>query len=449
MKRMILNNWTLKLLSVVIAIIVWLIVVNYDNPYQTRTISGIPIEVVNEDVILDNDMTYTVTGNQTATIRVRCPRKVAQNLRAADFKAEADFNNLYSLTNQVPVRITCINNKVIDEEITQITNSMEVELEQVTSQRIDVKAKVSGEPSSGYQVGQVSCSPAFVTVKGTQSMLDQIGSVGVEVNVDGVSQNMTSNAPLQFYNAGGSSLDADVVSALTVSTNNISVEVEILNVKMVNIGYNVTGQDAVAEGYRYSGIEVNPTSVQVSGRKSVLAEVTSLDLPEGELDVTGASEDITKTFDLRELLPEGVTLVDETAYEVTVDLRVEQLQRKIISIPLSEIILENLDENLRIVNEGATLPVTVEGLGADLDELTSDEISATVDLRDKEAGTHTVAAEVEVPSGFNVVGTASIRLELAPPVPSTAPGVPSAAGGGESQPKAAGETGIQNGENQD
>ena len=69
MKTTILNNWSLKLLSVGVAIIIWMIVVNYDNPYTTRTISGIPVDIINEETLTKNNQTYTVNGSQTATIR--------------------------------------------------------------------------------------------------------------------------------------------------------------------------------------------------------------------------------------------------------------------------------------------------------------------------------------------------------------------------------------------
>lgn len=412
MKKKILSNWPLKLLSVVIALVIWVIVVNYDNPYKTKTISGIPIEITNDDVITNQNMTYSVVGTQTATIRVTCRRKVAENLSASDFKAVADFSDLYSATNQIPVTITCTSGKVSSDEITQVTQSLEVELEEIVSQKMTVQVNVTGEATTGYTVGDVTCSPASVTVTAPESFLDQVSYVGVDVSVEDASQNVSATATLHFYSPGGSILDTGDIEGLSVTRTEISVEVEILNVKTVNIGYTVTGQDSVADGYQYSGIEIEPSSVDISGRKSVLAEISSLTLPEGELDVTGASEDITKTFDLRDCLPEGVSLVNEDDYTVTVTLKIEKLSTKTFALDLSALTLENLDSSLTLGSEDVTVNVTVEGLEADLEELTEAELSGTADLSGLAAGYHSVTVDVAVPSGFSVVGTVSVRLQL-------------------------------------
>ncbi|MDD6213376.1 MAG: CdaR family protein [Clostridiales bacterium] len=413
MKEKIRNNWSLKLLSVGIAIIIWLLVVNYDNPYMTRTITGIPIEILNEETITGHDMVYTVSGSQTASVRVRCPRKIAQALKASDFRAEADFNNIYTLTNQVPVTITCTNTRVSSDEITQLTQSLKIELEQIKERKMDVKVNVEGEPAAGYQVGNITCSPAIVSVKAPQSFLDQISYVGVEISVDGIFQTLEQQTTLLFYNAGGGILDYDGVDALKVSTMDIYVEVEILNVKSVGVAYTVTGQDAVASGYQYSGVELSPSTVEVSGRKSALADVVSIQIPDGELDVTGARENIVKTFDLREMLPEGVTLVNEEEYELKVTLKVERLETKSILLNTSDLHIENLDDSLVVDSMDSNVSVRLEGLASDLNELDSGELMGILDLSGLGEGEHTITVGLEVPVGYRVVGTPAVKLVLA------------------------------------
>ena len=412
MKNWIVNNWKLKLLSVGIALVIWVVVVNYDNPYVTRTISNIPIELVNEETLTSHDMVYTVDGTQTATIRVRCPRKVSQKLKASDFKAEADFNNMYTLTNQVPVTITCTNSSVTSDEITQLTQSIQIELEDVLTKKMDVVVNVTGEPDSGYQVGEVTSSPSSVTVRAPQSFLDQISYVGVEVNVDGITQTMSKTLPLQFYNAGGNVMTFDTVQELSVSATDIDVEVEILNVKTVSLDYTVTGQEDVAEGYLYSGIEIDPASVEISGRKSTLADISVLRIPEGELDVSGASQNIVKTFDARELLPDGVSLVDSENYTITVTLKIEKLTTREFSLDTTLIQVENLDEDYDLEFLSDSIEVSIQGLDSDLSALSESELTASIDLEGFFPGTHYANVSLEVPYGFNVIGTPRVRLTI-------------------------------------
>ena len=413
MRKKILNNWSLKLLSVVVAVIAWLVIVNYDNPNTTRLISGIPIDVVGTETLTANNQIYQVVGNQTASVRVRCPRRLAQSLRVADFRATADFSQLYSPTNQIPIVITSTNTRVLDSYITQITQSLEVVIENIVSRQMDVGVNVTGEPMEGYQVGSVTPSPSVVVVRAPESIMDQISRIGISVGVDTLSQDATQHAKLICYNAGGNVMDTTGMDNLKFSSTDIVVAVQIMNVKNVSISAKVSGQEETAKGYRYTGMEISPETVKISGRRYVLEQITSLNLSAGDLDVTGASADVEKIYQLGDLqLPEGVTLVDSQEDAVTVKLNVEKLETETFELELSRVNIRNLDESLFIENEDAKLSVTVEGLASDLAALEASEISGTADLSGLGAGVHNITAEVEVPAGFSVVGTAAMRLQL-------------------------------------
>ena len=47
-KNLILNNFALKILAVLLAVAIWVVIVNIDNPSRTTTISGIQVVLQNE-----------------------------------------------------------------------------------------------------------------------------------------------------------------------------------------------------------------------------------------------------------------------------------------------------------------------------------------------------------------------------------------------------------------
>ena len=434
MRKWILNNFWLKLLSILAAVVTWIVIVNYDNPNTTRVISGIPIDVIGTETLTENNKIYQVVGNQTASVRVRCPRRLAENLRVADFRATADFSRLYSPTNRIPVVITSTNNRVLDSYLTQITQSLEVIIESIESRQMDVNVVTTGDPTEGYQVGAVTPSPSVVIVRAPQSILDQIGHVGVSVSVDTLSQDATQHAKLIYYNAGGNIMDTTGMDNLKASSSDIVVAVQILNVKNVSIAAKVTGQDETAKGYRYTGMEISPQTVKISGRKNVLEDITSLPLSVEDLDVSGASENKEMIYQFSDLqLPDRVSLVASQEETIAVKLKVEKLQTSTFELDLSRIELKNLDDSLIIDNEDAKLSVTVEGLESDLNALEASEISAVADLTGYPAGIHNITAEVSVPQEFDVVGTATIRLQLVDKTTAAQENAP--AEGGEPEPE--------------
>ena len=67
MKDFLTKNIGLKIVSVIVAILVWMIVVNISNP-EIKASKQIQVEVENEDVILNAGKTYEFTGNTMVTV---------------------------------------------------------------------------------------------------------------------------------------------------------------------------------------------------------------------------------------------------------------------------------------------------------------------------------------------------------------------------------------------
>ena len=59
------SNIGLKLLSVVLGFLVWLLVLNIDDSAVTRTIRDIPVNLVNTDAITSQNQLYTITSGDT------------------------------------------------------------------------------------------------------------------------------------------------------------------------------------------------------------------------------------------------------------------------------------------------------------------------------------------------------------------------------------------------
>ena len=102
MKSRLTDNLILKILSVLMAILIWIVVLNINDPSKTRLISGIKVAVENESVITDNNQVYTITEGQLISVKVTGPRTIVDSLKADDFTATADFKDL-SQADSVPI----------------------------------------------------------------------------------------------------------------------------------------------------------------------------------------------------------------------------------------------------------------------------------------------------------------------------------------------------------
>ena len=109
------NNPGLKLLSLLFAVIIWLVVVNVADPDATKTFS-VPVEIINKDIITEMGKVPSVVGDtDIAVFTISGPRSSVDNMTSDDFSATADLSQV-DLSQEgeaklVPIEITAKKNE--------------------------------------------------------------------------------------------------------------------------------------------------------------------------------------------------------------------------------------------------------------------------------------------------------------------------------------------------
>ena len=111
MKKKLGNNLGLKILSFVIAILVWLFVVNVNNPIGTKSFVISDVQLLNEAYI-DADGKMCMQDEQQVPIRVtiKAQRKILDRISVNDIRAVADLQQAVSLNTDpvmVPITVSC------------------------------------------------------------------------------------------------------------------------------------------------------------------------------------------------------------------------------------------------------------------------------------------------------------------------------------------------------
>jgi YbbR domain-containing protein len=156
-RKALLGNLWIKLLSLLIAIGIWLMVTNANNPTRTTLFMNVPISIVNQDAVADIGKVIEAQGSGTVTLRVTEKRSVLEKLSktGSDFYVEADLNNITQM-NTVPLTVTCSNSAVTWDEIEISPPSLKVTLEDKVEQTYAASVSIEGSPASGFAVGSTS-----------------------------------------------------------------------------------------------------------------------------------------------------------------------------------------------------------------------------------------------------------------------------------------------------
>ena len=104
------NNFSLKILAVILAVVLWVVVINIDDPTTSKTYTT-NVVAENTDYITSQNKYYEpLDSSNVVSFRVSAARSVHDELSNADFSATADMENIEydegSGIYRVPVTIT-------------------------------------------------------------------------------------------------------------------------------------------------------------------------------------------------------------------------------------------------------------------------------------------------------------------------------------------------------
>lgn len=408
MKEKLLNNLGLKILSIFVAFFVWLVVMNVSNPLTSGS-KEVPLETVNGQVLTAANRAYEINGKSTVTVNYRVRTRDAYRIKASDFRAYVDLAELYSVTGSVEVKVEILSNKELISEITTKPGVVRVQTEELQSKPFELQTKITGHAAEGYSDGKVELTPATITVEGPVSQVGMISYMGVELNVDGATSDLTGTAKPRFYDANGNEL-SDIGDRITVDTGEISYRVAINKVKSLPLDFEVTG--TVAPGYQYTGVECSSRDVKVTGLKTNLADVNKITIPASELNINRAASDVVVTVDLRDYLPEGVELAESQNPSVEIRLKVEKLVNRTIILMDEEIEQKNPSEDYHYRFIPEKMEVVVQGLSEDLESLNGSDLGASVNLADLGPGMHSAVVEFEPDAAFTIVSSSELQIDV-------------------------------------
>ncbi len=414
MRKKLTNNWVLKLISVCLAISMWLIVINENDPIETRTVTVRNVEYRNEDVVIDSGKTFTVEEleDRGISVSVQVRKMDANKVRGDDFVIVVDLAKMgpYGAV-EIDVEWKNPGTYTIDEStISWRTTTVQVTLEDIIDRNYSVQFITSGDPEESYIIGDVQLSPRTVQITAPASVMERIRSVGIEVNVEGFNSETTGTADLKYYDVSGQELDLASENLedyeFSVSASQIDYTIPLLKTKEVRLAFG-TPQGEVAEGYRFTEIEGANQTVNIAGLRAVLADIDAIEIPSDLLSIDGADENVVVEIDTAQYVPEGVTVEGNSV--VTVTLVVEPLVTQIRQILPEQIRIEDAEEGYSYTIRSSA-SVSIEGLEEDLNALTDDMLDARISVADLEEGTSTVPVSVTVGTGFTLIDVGDVTV---------------------------------------
>ncbi len=407
MKNKIFNNFALKILSVVLAFLSWLIVMNISDYSVTGNIDKIPVTQLNGDALEELDKIYDVVKGDTVDIVVKGRRSVVDSLTADDFIATADLSAM-SITNTVQITVTPKDKELAEElNITIVDNTMQLSLEEKISVQLPITIKVTGSTADKYTVGPTTSTPNIITIEGPENTVSKIKEAVVTIDAGGANESFDAKGEVVLLDAYGEAVKKD---KLLLSTDEVDTNIKIYPTKTVPVEVVTSGD--VPDGYAVKEVLYQPQTVVIAGEKDVLADIATVVID--DISIEGLTESYESTLNIRNYVPDGV-IIAQASDDVVVTVTIEQLFTKIISPEAVNIKLKDRNDQYEYeAIPSDNFSITVTGLKEDLDTIDEESLALTVSCKNMGAATYyDVELSMEEISGvtYEVTGYVNIKVK--------------------------------------
>ncbi|MBQ9991285.1 MAG: hypothetical protein IJP31_10170 [Lachnospiraceae bacterium] len=419
MKEKLTKNLNLKIIAVLFSVGIWVISININDPYQSKTYS-VTVQLLNmASMTSAGKYVEILDDSDEITVSVRANRSVLDSFSASNILATADLTEI-DANNQVPIKLntTRISGSKIESMRSENTN-VSLKVEDIKRVQKSIEINVKNDPAEGYILGEADAQQNALKISGPESVVDKVAKAAVTFDLEGAADDVSMLLPIELYSETG---DRIIDSRLTTSINEVQCVATILAAKEVPLKFVVNG--IAAEGYGWTGVvEGEPSSIMIAARPNVLKNINTIEIPDA-VDVSNAKADVRSSIDLKKYLPEGVSFaessfngrVDVTAYiekRVSREAEFDSKMIQVINVP------EGMEGRAYV--SAQTVTVTYMGLESVMNQLKEDEVQAYLDikaymeyldLKEIEEGTYTLWVNFELPEGITIKEDIEIEVEI-------------------------------------
>lgn len=317
MKNFFSKDSVLRVISIIVAVLIWSYIIIVIDPSVDIVIRDIPIKYINQNSLAEQGLCLRSSGKSTVELKVRGSRKKIASIDNKNVYATVDLSNITKLGSfSLPIGISIPYD--YSEIVSKKPYNADVTIDRVAETEKSINIITSGSVASGCIAGPATADVGTVVLRGAASVLDEIGGVGASIDYGGRSADISDTVKLYFTDKGGKKLDPESSSVYSEvkmyadgkEITEAEISCSVFKLKTVPVKVTYSENDDSKEDYK---ISVQPSNVTVYGTAEALEDVSEImtaPVNFGELSEKG-------TVTVAVVIPENISLRDGIT-EVTV-----------------------------------------------------------------------------------------------------------------------------------
>ncbi|MFA7462184.1 MAG: CdaR family protein [Anaerovoracaceae bacterium] len=357
------SSWLDKIISVVIALILWVYVVNVINPPSSTTVSAVPVQLLNQEVLAASNLAIAGTDRYHVDVVVEGTRSDVLALQPDQVTATADLFGMSKGQNYLVVSVS-VPERITVKEIK--SGRIPVLIDELVSVQKPVELQIL-EEIARHEIGSVSLQPQEISVMGAKSIVDLVRSVRIQISSAALTE-----TPAKFQ------LSADAVGAdgepiYNVRLSHAYVELTAALYQTKTVPLEVPLEGVPAQNMEVTGKDI-PEEITVKGSAQILQTVEAVVAE--PLNIDGIAEDAT--LPVVPILPTGVEVAEESL-QLQANFTLAHMEEIFFDYGPKDVWIYNIPEGYQVDVITAGITVTARGEDAVVNVLQHTDLQPAID----------------------------------------------------------------------
>ena len=393
-KKNILDDRRIRLaLSVLGAIVAWMVVTIIVQPGTSNTIYNVPVDYTYDSAAYTSrGLSIVSAEDKTVNLKISGDGYTIGGLTASDFVVYPDFSSVRD-SGEKTLRLLVrganglLNGVTVTMEGND--NTVDVVFDVVEEKTLPVTITTNYLTiADGYILYSTDVSKENITLSGPSSELNKVATCTAEVTYSGeLTESITLNTPLRFYTSGGKEVKFEYTE---LEENSVDVTLQVY--KMATLP-----------------VDVNFINAPRDFDDSMLVYALS----RKQLKVAGPADKIDMLSTLPIDLPADIYLLDNIS-TITVSFDCSNLGTKTMNLPNTCVQVVNLPSTYQLtVQTERLMNVTLCGPKGAIETLTPEQVVIEIDAEDFSVATgeQNIACRLYVPSNGKIFALGSYVLQ--------------------------------------
>ena len=381
-------------ISILVAIAVWVYVDVEKAPDRTKTIRDIPVEFSGESTTLADKNLMLLSGyDTTVDLTIKGPKRELVKISKDNVRLVASTSGIDSVGVHTLRWDPIYPDGVQSSSLTVDWASkykVTVTVGELYTKEVPVNCTVTGQVADGYFTGETVLDPTSLVLRGQRDDLLNVAYAKLTVNISGATRSVIQTESVQLYDNDDNPVDN---GNIRTNASLIQAKVPVLTTKEVSLAVELSGVPGVTG--QSIKTTVTPTSVRLIGEADVLENINEIVLATlyiEDLDLWQQNSYVVTA-------PDGTWLANSNEV-ATVEITMEGIEEMTVTVDTFS--YTNVPSGLYPEITGG-LDVRLWGLADELAEMDAAALTAMADLSGiTEPGSYRVPVTVTI-SGYRDV----------------------------------------------